>query len=163
MVVLEAPTSLALTASRSSVVELAQRPEVRLLGTPHIMVDAGASSSMTVATRDGVLERLELHQISVAAKVAEPDLAVLELELVVQLPQREATTPPKTSRATLSVAPREGRAVVDSAVLSHDRTRSLLVIMTPWRIRSEADLRAHFECKMRQRSAELQRRGITAR
>jgi hypothetical protein len=155
MVVLEAPTSLARTASASSLVELAQRPEVRLLGTPHIMIDAGTRSSMTVATQSGALERLELYQISVGAELAEPDFAVLELELVVQLPHREVTTPPRTSRTVLTVAPRDGRVVVDSAALSHDRNRSLVVAVTPWRIRSEADLRAHFECKMRKHAAKL--------
>jgi len=158
MVVLEAPTSLARTASASSLVELSQRPEVRLLGTPHIMTDVGARSSMEVATQSGVLERLELYQVSVAATLAEPDLAVLDLELVVQLPHRETTTPPRTSRAVLTVAPHETRTAVVSAALSHDRNRSLVVAVTPRRIRSEADLRAHFQCKMRQRSAELQRR-----
>lgn len=159
MVVLEAPTSLARTASTSSVVELARRPEVRLLGTPHVMTDIGTRSTMTVATYGGALARFELHQVSVGAEVAEPDLTALELEVVVQLPQREATTAPRTSRAVLSLAPRDGQPAVGSAALTHDRDRSLIVVVTPWRIRSDADLRAHFECKLRQRSAERHRRG----
>jgi hypothetical protein len=158
MVVLEAPTSLAHTASKGSLVELAERSEVRLLGTPHIMTDAGTRSSMTVATQHGALERLELYQVSVGAKLAEPDFVVLDLELVVQLPHRETTTAPRTSRAVLTVAPRDGQAIVDSAPLSHDKNRSLVVAVTPRRIRSEADLRAHFQCKMRQRSAALDQR-----
>jgi hypothetical protein len=155
LVVLEAPTSLARTASASSLAELAERPDVRLLGTPHIMIDAGTRASMTVATQSGALERLELYQVSVGAEFAEPDLAVLDLELVVQLPHRETTTPPRTSRAALTVAPHDAQVVVVSAALSHDPNRSLVVAVTPRRIRSEADLREHFQCKMRQHSAKL--------
>jgi hypothetical protein len=58
-------------------------------------------STTTLATRSGALSRFELHQVSMKAEIAEPDLTALHLVLVVQLPDREAMTTLRTFECKL--------------------------------------------------------------
>jgi hypothetical protein len=133
---------------------LAHDPDVLLLGTPHLSAELDATSRVAVEDHTGPLLQPVLHELSATAKPTEDAGLAIALEAVLQLPTSpNATGKPPESRIHWLTAPKFGQPVVLTAQVPERPGQSLLLLLTPYSIRGEADLRAIFLCKMAQRQA----------
>jgi len=146
-VLLDVPVGTNISAANLSAI--AQLPDVRLLGTPHIV---GKAEQQTTAPMDqhlGALARPTLSQLSLVAKNAESNLHVLEFELGFSLPNADPAGTPELSRTSFVVQGRSDHVLLGSADSPGDPQRKIVAIIKVYPVRSQEDLRTHFECKMR--------------
>jgi hypothetical protein len=147
--ILDLPTAWAQQASLSNLRELSRAPQVQLLATPHLVGSVGQRTEMTVGLSGASNEQVSLVRWSVLPRHAE-DSTVLELELELAPPAAKgATALPRTVR--FSMTARENEPVLARVSWDEATRRSLLLLVRTFAIQSEDDLRAIFECKMRQR------------
>jgi hypothetical protein len=157
--VFELPTGAAQEKSVDSSSTLIADPAVRLLGTPRIAAEAERSTIM-LEERTGLLTSSTLNQLSVTATFTEDQRAVLDVEIVLQVPLARSSSSGELStqkrRIRLLMAPRDRQHVRASAPIPDQPGRSLLVLLTPYFLHDDSDLRAVFECKMWQRQRTLE-------
>ncbi len=152
--VFELPTRAAQEKAVYSSSTLIADPAVRLLGTPHIVAEAKRSTIM-LEERTGLLTTPTLNELSVTATFTEDQRTVLDVEIVLQVPPERSSSSgalrAQKRRIRLLMAPRDRQHVRASAPIPDQPGRSLLVLLTPYLLRDDSDLRAVFECKMWQR------------
>jgi hypothetical protein len=150
------PTARAGARLPASSESLAHDPSVRLLGTPHLSAHFDAKSRMVLADNTGPLAQTAFREFSATPKRTEDAQLAIEIDLVLQLPSSQtAPAKPPESRIHLLTAPHFSQPVVLTAQVPEQPGQSLLFLLTPYPLRSEADLRAIFLCKMAQRERAM--------
>lgn len=157
--VFELPTHAAQAKSADFSSTLVANPAVRLLGTPHLIAEA-ERSTMVLEERTGLVTTSTLNELSATATFADDQRTVLDLEIVLQVPPaRDSKSSELTAqkrRIRMLLAPRDRQHVRSSAPIPEQPGRSLLVLLTPYVLDDDSDLRAVFECKMWQRQRALE-------
>lgn len=131
---------------------LARDPEVRLLGTPHLLGAFDDTGRASFEEHTGPLAETTLAGIAATPRqTADIELSI-DLESVLLLPtDPDGTRRPKESHVHFQVAPRPGQPVASTEQIAERPRESLLLLLTPYTVRDESDLRAIFMCKMAQR------------
>lgn len=143
------PEAVRLPASRES---LTRNPSVRLLATTHLSAEFDTTSRVAVEDHTGPLAQTTLRELSATPKQAHDAQLAIELDAILQLPTPQATPGrPPESQIHFLTAPRVGQPVALTAQIPEQPGQSLLLLLTPYAIRGEADLRAIFLCKMARR------------
>jgi hypothetical protein len=155
LVLLEGPSATVRLAKLSSLAELARDPAVQVLAAPHVVGDLDQRVELTLVERIGISIEASLHRVNVTPREASDGTLVLELGVVLQLPNPNGAAPAPTASTSLMMSGAEQRLLLGSAPLPHRRDRALLAIVKYWRISETHDLRSIFECKMRQRQQAL--------
>jgi hypothetical protein len=160
--VFELPTHVAQARSADLGSTLVVDPAVRLLGTPHLIVE-GERSTMVLEDRIGLVTTSTLNELSASATFSDDQRTVLDLEIVLQVPPaRGALSGELTARKQrirMLLAPRDRQYVRSSAPIPEQPERTLLVLLTPYVLHDEQSvLRAIFECKMRRHQRSLERK-----
>lgn len=153
---LNVPRKLAESASLRTLEQVLAEPTVEMLGTPHLVVDVGQEGQLALVDVQGRTEGPSLHRMRLMPRRAEPDLTVLELEVTLQLPNPTALRPNPTRAVALTFSARDDVSALASAPWDEPGQRSLVVVVRPRSVRSDADFKAIFGCKMRER-LELRR------
>jgi hypothetical protein len=148
------PTASATTPL--SLQSLARDPDVRLLGTPHVAARFDVTSRALLEDRIGPLAQITLREITATPRpTADTQLAV-ELEAVLLLPTpQNAAGKPAQARLHFVAAPRAGQTVASTEPIPEQPGQSLLLLLRPYLVQHERDLRAIFLCKMAQRQRAL--------
>jgi hypothetical protein len=150
-----ARANLPLPASRES---LTRAPDVRLLGTPHLVVASEATARAALEDHLGPLAEVALREITATPRQTADARLAIELETVLLLPtQQTPTGRPRESRIRFFAVPHPGQAMAVTEQIPEQPGQSLLLLLTPYAIRRESDLRAIFLCKMAQRQRALAR------
>jgi hypothetical protein len=159
--VFELPTRVAQARSADLGSTLVADPAVRLLGTPHLIVE-GERSTMVLEDRIGLVTTSTLNELSASATFSDDQRTVLDLEIVLQVPHARALSGELTARKQrirMLLAPRDRQYVRSSAPIPEQPERTLLVLLTPYVLHDEQSvLRAIFECKMRRHQRSLERK-----
>jgi hypothetical protein len=134
---------------------LTHDPEVRLLGTPHLSAAFDTTARATLEDHVGPLAAATLHEITATPRRATDAQLVLELDTTLFLPTSQAARTPTEVRMHFVTAPGVGQAVTLTEPIPQQPGQSLLLLLKPYVLRSEADLRAIFACKMAQRQRAL--------
>jgi len=156
-VLLNVPQGMA-TPSAETISSIAQQPDVQLLGTPHLI---GKPEERTVATFEqhlGILDHPALSQLSFLPKQSESGLHILEFELGFSMPNADPARNPELARTSFLVEGRPDQPLLRSADYPGNPQRKVLAIVKAYPIRSQDDLRSHFECKMRLHQSALEQR-----
>jgi hypothetical protein len=135
---------------------LVRDPSVRLLGTPQLSAEFDATSRAVLDDHTGPLAQTMLRELSAMPKQTDDAQVAIEINAVLQLPTPQtAIGRPPESRIPFLTAPHFGQAVAMTAQVPEQPGQSLLLLLTPYSVRSEADLRAIFLCKMARRQRAL--------
>lgn len=151
LLLLEGPSATVAAAKLSNLAELARDPNVQVLAAPHVMGELEQRAELTLIDRIGVSKEATLHRLNVVPREASDGTVVLELGVVLQLPNSNGAAPAPTADTSLTMSGAEQRLLLGSAPLPHRRDRALLALVKYWRVTETQDLRSIFECKMRQR------------
>jgi hypothetical protein len=154
-VLLDVPASTRVNVANLST--LANDSDVRLLGTPHIVGKLEERTMSSFEQHLGALARPTLTQLSFIAKTTESALPLLEFELGFAMPNTNPTRNPELARTSFFVEGRADQALLGSADYPGDPQRKVLAVVKVYPIRSQDDLRAHFECKMQLHQQALER------
>ena len=148
-----ARASVALPASRE---RLTADPEVQLLGTPHLFATFDAPARAVFDEHTGPLAEATLHDITVIPKQTADGQLAIELDTGLLLPTSPtASESPAPVRIHFVAAPRSGQPVALTERIPGRPDQSLLILLTPYAIQGEAELRAIFTCKMARRQRAL--------
>jgi hypothetical protein len=132
---------------------------LRLLAAPHVVADLDHPAELTLVDRIGASQEASLHRLALLPRETSDGSVVLELGVTLQLPNPAGAVPAPTGTSTLTVTGAEQQLLLGTAPLPHRQDRALLALVKYWRVHDGQDLRGIFECKMRQRQAELRRKG----
>jgi hypothetical protein len=149
------PTATAKRALHASRDGLTHDPEVRLLGTPHLSAAFDTTARATLEDHVGPLAAATLRDVTVTPRQATDAPLVVELDIVLLLPTSQSASSPTQARIHFVTAPRVGQAVTLTEQIPEQPGQSLFLLLKPYVVRSEADLRAIFLCKMAQRQRAL--------
>lgn len=152
-VIIAVPKALAGYVALGSLPELARSRSVRLVAAPHVLGSFDAATSMALGQSADSSTPLALTRWSVRPRHVDDETSVLELELELSTAER----PNNTLR--FSVTTRDDEPSLAGPLRDAPGPNSLLVVFRSFRVHGEAQLRAIFECKMRQRARYLQRTG----
>jgi hypothetical protein len=146
MLILEAPSRLvsASAVSLANLEQLASQPEVRLLSTPHAVIDFVDAAGSGADESAPVVPKVSLNGWSLGARRAEGGVTVLDLELDLAA-QRAANAVPPVRLSVSSRADQSGLARIE---WDHAAQRSLIIVFRQHAVHGENDLREIFECKM---------------
>jgi hypothetical protein len=138
---------------------LALDPAVRLLGAPQIFVTETRPTTLVVEEHIGPLAAITLRDVT--ARLAPEGSTALPFDLHVGL---DLPTPPDAPRASPKrteigaiFLPADRRLVAFVKPLPTPAGRMLEVLLTPYVVRDETDLRAIFACKMARRDSAAAR------
>jgi hypothetical protein len=149
------PSATVAAAKLSNLTQLARDPSLQVLAAPHIVGELEHGTELTLVERIGVSNEATLHRLKVIPREATDGTLVLELGVVLQLPNSNPAAPAATANTSLTMSGAEQRLLLGSAPLPHRSDRALLAVVKYWRITESADLRHIFQCKMRQRQHAL--------
>ena len=146
MLILEAPSRLVSESavSLANLEQLASQPEVRMLSTPHAVIDFVDASGLRADESAPVQPKVSLNGWSLGARRAEGGVTVLDLEL--DLPAQRAAN--AASPLRLSVSSRADQSGLARIEWDHAARRSFLIVFRQHAVHGENDLREIFECKM---------------
>lgn len=138
---------------------LALDPAVRLLGAPQIFVTEARPTTLVVEEHIGPLATLALRDVTARLALAGSTAFPFDLRVGLDLP-----TPPDAPRASpkrtevgATFAPADRQLLAFVKPLPTASGRALEVLLTPYVVRDEADLRVIFACKMARRDAAAAR------
>lgn len=125
-------------------------PTVQLLATTNRSVSLERRAEMVIEERLGPVVRPSIHELSVDARITEGDQIALDLSVVLQLPSSDRGTAvvPLERRVSFVTAAHDRKPMVLSAPLPGTPGRAFLVLLVPYLVRHDRDLRAIFLCKM---------------
>jgi len=129
--------------------QLTREPDVRLLGSPHIISKLDETTTVNFDQRYGVLDQVMLARVSLIARPSESNHHVFEFELGFYLPNPDPTQSPQITSTTFLAEGAFDRALVSSTAYPRHPERQVLAIVKAHPVRGPDDLRAIFECKMR--------------
>ncbi|HKO53766.1 MAG TPA: hypothetical protein VJV79_38930 [Polyangiaceae bacterium] len=155
-VLLDVPLHSGTQTRKDNLQQLAKRPDLRLLGSPHLFGKFDVLTTVTLAQHLGVLEQATLSQISLTPRPGESGQPVLELEFGFSLPNADPASNPQVRSAPVTLEAPYGQAALGFAKHPGDASRELIVIVTTRPVQNDDDLRVLFECKMRQRQGALE-------
>lgn len=136
---------------------LIENPEVRLIGVPHVLIKPGQQTRVALDDHSGPLARPSLHELVVRAIPADGGRVSLELDVALQVPANPAPVVPPERRVRFVSAPSERVPILLDAPIPEWPGQSLLVLLTLYPMREEADLRALFSCKLERRRQAVER------
>jgi len=144
----EVSSELAQRATLGTLTDVALSPHARLVATPHLLGTFDEKAEMSLGPSADPSAGATLSRWGMVARHVDDGLSILELELELTslLDHRVVTRTLQFSTTARPNEPALARVVEDRA-----RGQSLLVAFRSFRVRTELDLRAIFECKMRQR------------
>jgi hypothetical protein len=154
----EGPSATVRAASLSGLSQLETDSSLRLLGAPHITAGLDSRTEITIAEQIGVSQEASLYRLAVLPRESSNGSVVLELGVTLQLPNPSGADPAPTWTTTLTMTGADQQLLLGTAALPDRRDLALLLLVKNWRLRDSQDLRSIFECKMRQREAELRSR-----
>jgi hypothetical protein len=159
--VFELPTHVAQAKSADFGSTLIADPAVRLLGTPHLIVEA-ERSTMVLEDRTGLVTTSTLNELSATVTLTDDQRTVLDLEIVLQVPSARDPLSgeliAQKRRIRMHLAPRDRQLVRSSAPIPEQPGRSLLVLLTTYVLHDHSVLREVFECKMKVYQRSLERK-----
>jgi hypothetical protein len=157
LILLAGPSATLSAARVADLTTLAADPSLEVLAAPHVMAHLGQRAELTLVDRIGATREASLHQLRVLPREASDGAVVLELQATFQLPNPSGAVPAATATVTLTTTGAEQQLLLTTTALPHAQGRTLLALLKYWRIHAEQDLRAIFECKMRERQKALSR------
>jgi hypothetical protein len=157
LILLEGPSATLNAARVADLAALAVDPSLELLAAPHVMAHLGQRVELTLVDRIGAAREASLHQLRVLPRETSDGAVVLELQVTFQLPNPSGGVPAPTATVTLTTTGAEQQLLLTTTALPHARGRGLLALLKYWRVRDPLDLRAIFECKMRERQKAISR------
>jgi hypothetical protein len=157
LALLEGPVATLAAARLEDLPALAADPHLRLLAAPHLVAKLGTRADVTLVDRIGATQEASLYRLDIAPRETSEGGVVLELDVTLQLPNPNGTIPAPTATTTMTTTGHEQQLMLLSAPLPHTKARSLLALVKYWRIRDQQDMRAIFECKMRERQNAISR------
>lgn len=157
LILLEGPTATLNAARVADLPALAVDPSLELLAAPHVMAHLGQRAELTLVDRIGATREASLHRLSTLPRETSEGAMVLELQATFQLPNPSGSVPAPTATVTLTTTGAEQQLLLTTTALPHAQGRALLALLKYWRIRDPQDLRAIFECKMRERQKAISR------
>jgi hypothetical protein len=124
-------------------------PAVQLLGTTNRSVALSERSEIVIEERMGPLLRPVVHGLSVDAKSTADGRLAFDLAVTLQAPSPEPGGMTRLQRRISFVtAARERELIVLSAPLPDTPGHEILVLLVPYLVRDDRDLRAIFMCTM---------------
>lgn len=133
---------------------LAKTPTARFIAAPHVLLEFGRTVILPFDEHTGPLTHTTLRAIEGTATVASDRRLALELSMILQLPTPPDAQPPVNPTATrvrfvLGLPARQ--VVAATAAIPGWPDESAVVLLVAHVIREDSDLRALFECRMRER------------
>jgi len=154
-VLLDVPA--AARVSVANLTSLADDSDVRVLGTPHLVGKPEGQTTSILEQHLGTLARPALSQLSLIAKQSDSALHLLEFELGFSLPNADPARNPELARTSFFVEGSADQALLGSADYPGDPQRKIFAVVKIYPLRTNDDLRAHFECKMQLHRQALER------
>jgi hypothetical protein len=157
MALFTAPTGVAQAKDVRSA--LAAAPTARLVAAPHVSLDFDRTVLASFEEHTGPLAHTALRAIGGTAHLASDGQIALELDMHLQLPtgpNAPPTVDPPETRVRFVLGPSERKPIAATAAVPTRAGESAVVLLVAYVIRDQADLRAIFECKMRERERQRQ-------
>lgn len=156
-VILDVSSDLAGQVSLANLRDLPQAARVQLVAVPHVIAAFGQQSEMVWESNGTRPERLSLLRWSVLPRRADRG-AVLELGLEFDLPRSKHVTVTPARTVKFAATARENEPALARVEWDRESRRTLLLLLRTFEVHGDEDLRAIFECKMRQRQEALRAR-----
>jgi len=155
---LDAPLAAALRVQQQDLPRLAQLPEIRLLGTPHLTGKFDLPATMTLERHFGELDEATFTRLSIVPRRSDGERLVIELELGFLLPNSDPTENPSPTSTSWAVEAGYGEPTLRVAKHPGNPKRGLVVVVKAYPMWSSDDLRTLFECKMRVHQLAIEQR-----
>jgi hypothetical protein len=142
---------------------LARVPGARLQGTPRVIAHFDDTATLTLGTRYLPLgtqgaQAMFFKSITVHPSLGDSGVLLLEFDVVLEVPAPSAdpSQPPyRDVHVSNTFALRERQAATLRASVPEYSRADLVIHVVPYVIRSQADLRDLFQCKVRRRAKRL--------
>lgn len=160
MALFTAPTSVANAKDVRSA--LAAAPVAQLVAAPHAWLEFDRTAILPFDEHTGPLAHTTLRAIVGTAKLVSDGRLALELDVDLQLPTAPNAQPsvnPAVTRVRFTLGMPARRVVVATAAVPGRTHESAVLFLVAYVIRESSDLRALFECKMREHQRNLQHGG----
>jgi len=157
-VILEVSSAVARETSLANLQDLPQNADVQLIGTPHILGEFDHTSELALGPSDSEDDHVSVARLSALPRRADGSV-VLDLELELDLPHSKAGPAAPRRTLTFTASARDNEPALARVAWDEASERSLLILLRTFEVRGEDDLRAIFQCKMREHAQALRRAG----
>jgi len=154
--ILDLPSTWAAQASLQTLSNLSRNDQVHLVATPHVIGKFGQQTEMELGANGEMHEQASLVRWRMLPHRAD-GAVVLDLELELAPPTSEHVTVTSPRVLRFSMTAHENEPVLARVEWDAASRRSLLLVVRPFEIRDEQDLRAIFQCKMQQHALAVSR------
>ena len=160
--ILEVSSAVAADASLANLQALSRNAQVQIVSAPHLIADFEHRAEMVWGPSGAEPEQVSLLRWSLLPRRADTATVLdVELELEPPTPRGTAAAPGRSLKFSATV--RKNEPSLARVEWDAEQHRSLLLVLRTFEVRGEQDLKAIFECKMRQHAEALSRTNVTAR